>query len=103
MKYREKIVFLTPTTVDDGAGGTKLSANATTYTCWASVKALSGSRALEFSQITGKIGYEIEMRYQFDFAPTPAMQVQWRGKILTIHGAIDSRITEREVKFTAYA
>jgi SPP1 family predicted phage head-tail adaptor len=96
---RERIIFQTPTTATDGAGGKKLSSWVDTYECWAEVKPLSGQRALEFTKITGKIGYQVKARWQGSgVTPTPQMSVYWRGKRYTIQGAIDY-VPYRHIEF----
>jgi head-tail adaptor len=102
MVLREKITFQRALTTSDGAGGKKLSGWDDLHTCYADVKPLSGVRALEYTQVTGKISYEITMRSQMEtFTPEKDMSVYWRGIRLTIQGAIDTRVY-RHIKFTAY-
>jgi SPP1 family predicted phage head-tail adaptor len=102
MVLREKIKFQRGTTASDGAGGKKLSGWEDLHTCYADVRPLSGVRALEYTQVTGKIGYEVTMRSQQEtFTPGKDMSVLWRGIRLTIQGAIDTR-NYRHIKFTAY-
>ncbi len=99
---RERITFVWSESQPDGAGGW-IPAQEQTKTVWADVKSLSGARALDRTQIQNTLAYEITIRYQYDFTPTPEMVIQFREMDLTIHGGIDVRETEKKIKLIAHA
>lgn len=98
---RDRIKFIWSTPQADGSGGWK-PGETQEKEVWADLDSASGRRAMENTKIEHTTAYEVTMRYQPGFTPTPDMKVEVGGQALTIHGRPDSRPHLGFIKFTCH-
>ena len=87
-RLQERIQFLTPAPVSDGAGGTT-AGYIDGYLCWADVIFGGSNRGEVNGQTINTNTVTVVMRANTDFYPVQGNTFTWRGKILTIHGPVN--------------
>ncbi len=89
----DEIQLYSRTAVSDGAGGKTPGTLTEEYSLFANVKPMSGSIGMQFQQLTGKQGYEVWIRTDFDREPEREYIVRYSG----IYGDLDMVIQSVEV------
>jgi SPP1 family predicted phage head-tail adaptor len=62
-KFRQRIELWKINTTDDGQGGAT-SADVLLCELWGSFKPLTGTRAINYKQLTNDVGYQLTLRYR---------------------------------------
>lgn len=97
---RERIQFLNPTLFGDGFGG-YYSSMGVTYTCWAKVNNLNGTRQNSEDQMVIKNLWEIIIRDNPLVTITKSMHILYNGRTLIIDSIIDVLEYDRMIKLIA--
>jgi SPP1 family predicted phage head-tail adaptor len=97
---RERISFYNPSLFGDGYGGF-YSQPILTYTCWAKVTNLSGSRQNSEDQMVIKNQWEVIIRDNPLVTITKSMHINYGGRVLVISEIIDVNEYDRMLKFIA--
>jgi SPP1 family predicted phage head-tail adaptor len=97
---RERIQFLNPTLFADGFGG-YYSSMGVTYTCWAKVTNLNGTRQNSEDQMVIKNSWEIIIRDNPLVTITKSMHILYAGRTLIIDNIIDVLEYDRMIKLIA--
>ncbi len=97
---RERISFYNPSLFGDGYGGF-YSQQTLSYTCWAKVTNLSGSRQNSEDQMVIKNQWEIIIRDNPLVTITKSMHINYAGKTLIISEIIDVNEYDRMIKLIA--
>jgi SPP1 family predicted phage head-tail adaptor len=97
---RERIQFLNPTLFGDGFGG-YYSSMGVTYTCWAKVINLNGTRQNSEDQMVIKNSWEIIIRDNPLVTITKSMHILYAGRTLIIDNIIDVLEYDRMIKLIA--
>jgi SPP1 family predicted phage head-tail adaptor len=98
---KEKISFISYTSVEDLFGGTT-DTPTTILTTFAAVSPLRGTRALSFNQMGLYDVSQFNIRWRENFSPTIKMKIQWRGNLYTIHESVELQAAERYWQILAY-
>jgi SPP1 family predicted phage head-tail adaptor len=97
---RERISFYNPALFGDGYGGF-YAQQTLTYTCWAKVTNLSGTRTNSEDQMVIKNKWEVIIRDNPLVTITKSMHINYAGKVLVISEIIDVNEYDRIIKFIA--
>jgi SPP1 family predicted phage head-tail adaptor len=97
---RERISFYNPALFGDGYGGF-YSQQTLTYTCWAKVTNLSGTRTNSEDQMVIKNQWEVIIRDNPLVTITKSMHINYAGKTLVISEIIDVNEYDRMIKLIA--
>ena len=97
---RERISFYNPSLFGDGYGGF-YSQPTLSYTCWAKVTNLSGSRQNSEDQMVIKNQWEVIIRDNPLVTITKSMHINYGGRVLVISEIIDVNEYDRMLKFIA--
>jgi SPP1 family predicted phage head-tail adaptor len=97
---RERISFYNPSLFGDGYGGF-YSQQTLSYTCWAKVTNLSGSRQNSEDQMVIKNQWEVIIRDNPLVTITKSMHINYAGKTLIISEIIDVNEYDRMIKLIA--
>jgi head-tail adaptor len=97
---RERISFYNSNLFGDGYGGF-YSAPGLSYTCWAKVTNLSGSRQNSEDQMVIKNQWEVIIRDNPLVTITKSMHIVYAGKTLIISEIIDVNEYDRMIKLIA--
>ena len=97
---RERISFYNPSLFGDGYGGF-YSQPTLSYTCWAKVTNLSGSRQNSEDQMVIKNQWEVIIRDNPLVTITKSMHIVYAGKTLIISEIIDVNEYDRMIKLIA--
>jgi SPP1 family predicted phage head-tail adaptor len=100
-RMSERIQFVRAETTGDDSGGYIAGKYKKLYECWANVQQSASNRDFQNMQMANMVSVEITMRYAFTFIPNIDMNIIYREKLLTIHGAPD--LSEKNfIKITAF-
>ena len=95
------IKSVNPTT--DSGGGMTEGTPTTVATIWANIIPLTGSRALEFAQITNGKPYDITINYPIgDFTIDETNILTFDSRTLTIHSVVQIDESLKQYKIIAY-
>ena len=97
---RERISFINPSLFGDGYGGF-YSQPTLTYTCWAKVTNLSGTRTNSEDQMVIKNQWEVIIRDNPLVTITKSMHINYAGKTLVISEIIDVNEYDRMIRLIA--
>jgi head-tail adaptor len=97
---RERISFYNSNLFGDGYGGF-YSAPGLSYTCWAKVTNLSGSRQNSEDQMVIKNQWEVIIRDNPLVTITKSMHINYGGRVLVISEIIDVLEYDRMIKLIA--
>ena len=97
---RERISFYNPSLFGDGYGGF-YSQQTLTYTCWAKVTNLSGSRQNSEDQMVIKNQWQVIIRDNPLVTITKSMHINYGGRVLVISEIINVNEYDRMIKFIA--
>ena len=98
---REKVTIKSVTNTSDGQGG-KTEALSAGNAMWAKVEPLTGTRAMEYQQLTGSQGYIITMNYRDDITIDQTSILSWNSKTLTVHSAKMDDENRRQIIILAH-
>lgn len=97
---RERISFYNPSLFADGYGGF-YAQQSLTYTCWAKVTQLSGTRVNSEDQMVLKNQWKIIIRDNPLVTITKSMHINYAGQTLIIDSIIDVNEYDRMIKIIA--
>lgn len=100
-ELKDKITVKSVTLSDDGQGGSTETLT-TTASMWSKVEPLTGSRALEFQQITGSQGYTITFSYRGDIDISTKSVIEYNSETLSIHSVRMIDENRKQFKILAY-
>lgn len=100
-KLDQRITFEQVVNRKVAANGDQTGAEVDVLTCWAEVKAMTGTRRLQFEQIHNGYPYSIRIRVPFAVEVDDNMIIKWNGKRLTIKSIVPQEARVKELLIEA--
>jgi len=102
-EYKERIAIWNTTTTSDNIGGkTESTPAAALGYCWAKVIPMTGTRALDFAQITGFQGYTFTIPYRSDITIDTTRKIVYSGRTFQIQSVLPPDEARKELIILAY-